>query len=300
MSAGDPALYAGVELGGTHTVCGVGRADGTLLHRSRTPTLDPEATLAEIEATLADYGRRFGRPRALGVAAFGPVRLDPMARDYGVIGPTPKTAWRGVDLLAELGARFDGPVDLQTDVIGAAIGESTWGAGVGCDPFVYLTVGTGIGAGILVRGRPLTGLLHPEIGHVRAPRAPGDAYPGACVFHRDCLEGLASGPSIVARWGARLEDLGPGHAAYEIIGHYLSHLVADTVLCVAPRRIVLGGGVMTNPDLFPAIRGGVRALLAGYLDVEELREGIDEFIVPPILGPDAGVLGAIAMAAGRV
>ncbi len=293
MSEGGRALYAGVELGGTNVVFGVGHADGTLLDRRQMSTLDPDTTLRGIARGLDELAGRFGPARGLGIATFGPVRLDPTARDYGSIGRTPKTAWRDVNVLQELGSRFGGPVDIQTDVIGAAIGEATWGAGRGRDPFVYITVGTGIGAGVLVHGRPITGLLHPEAGHLRAPRAPGDAYPGGCEFHRDCIEGLAAGPSIVARWGGRLEELDPDHPAYELIAHYLSHLVTDIVLCVAPRGIVLGGGVMTNLGLFPAIRAGVQRLLGGYLEVEELAERVGEFIVPPGLGPDAGVLGAI-------
>jgi fructokinase len=295
-ASSDDGVFFGVELGGTKVCCGVGRPDGTLVDRAQIPTRDPESTLSEVREAFAAFARRHGEPNAVGVAAFGPVRVDPRASDFGRIGATPKIAWRGFNVVDALRDTFDGPIALQTDVIGAAIGEARWGAGMGCDPFVYVTVGTGIGGGILANGSPITGLLHPEIGHIRPPRAPGDEYPGGCASHGDCLEGLAAGPSIVSRWGARLSELPDDHEAHDVVAHYLSHLALTLVLCVVPRRIVLGGGVMSSPGLLLRVRRGLRDLLAGYLAVAEIERDIDTYIVQPGLGADAGLLGAVALA----
>ncbi len=299
-AADEDAIYAGIELGGTKVGCAAGRSNGTLLHREEVPTRDPETTLADVRDVLDEFATRSGSPRALGIATFGPVRLNATASDYGCIGLTPKLPWRGVNLLNAFRSWRDLPIDIQTDVGGAAIGEATWGAAIGCDPVVYITVGTGIGGGVLVHGRPVTGLLHPEVGHMRVPRALNDSYAGGCPYHEDCIEGLAAGPSIVGRWGAQLNELPPEHPAYDTEAHYIAHLVVNTILSLSPQRIVLGGGVMSNAPLFPLIRNKVRELLNGYIAVDEIEKQIDQFVVPPRLGANAGVLGAIAMAVARV
>ena len=290
-------LFAGIELGGTKVVCGLGNRDGALLERHELPTRDPDRTLADVRAALEDFFEKRGSCAALGIASFGPVRLDTGAEDYGRIGPTPKAGWPGCDLPAFFRAWLDVPAALDTDVNAAALGEVRWGAARGCGSVVYLTVGTGIGGGILVGGRPVRGLLHPEVGHMRLPRADGDTFTGSCPYHGDCAEGLASGSAIVERWGGKLGDLAPEHPAYEQESHYLSHLIANLVLTLAPERVVLGGGVMSNRALFPRIRTRVQDLLNGFIAVDLVTSRIDEFIVPPGLGADAGVLGAIAMAA---
>lgn len=289
-------LVAGIELGGTKVVCGLGNRRGELLARQELPTRDPDRTLADVRAALEGFFRERGKCVALGIASFGPVRLDAGAADYGCIGPTPKTLWRGCNLPAFFRSWLDVPIALDTDVNGAALGEARWGAAMGCESVVYITVGTGIGGGIIVHGRPVRGLLHPEVGHMRLPRAKGDNFPGNCPHHGDCVEGLAAGSAIVERWGEQLDALAPGHQAYEYEAHYLSHLVVNLILTLVPERIVLGGGVMSNPALFPRIRDRVVESLNGFISIDMVESRIDELIVPPGLGADSGVLGAIAMA----
>lgn len=293
---GDPPVYVGIEFGGTKIVCGISRGDGKLVDRVSIPTREPVPTLADIRRVLADWRERHGESVGLGAATFGPIQLDPGSKDYGLIGHSPKVLWRGVNLARELAGETPGPVVVQTDVNGAALGEARWGAGAGCDPLVYITVGTGIGGGVLVNGRPVTGVQHPELGHMYVPRAPEDLYEGGCANHGDCVEGLAAGPSIVARWGKQLDQLPEGHAAYGLIAHYIAHLVVNVVLTVAPQRMILGGGVMSNLAVLPPIRRRVQALLNGFFAPRVIEDAIEEYVVPPALGGDAGVLGAVALA----
>ncbi len=293
-------VFAGVELGGTKVVCGLARSDGRLIERASISTREASPTLDEIRSVLADWREKYGPARALGAGTFGPIELNAASPDYGLIGQSPKVLWRGVNLVAELAECTPGPVVVQTDVNGAALGEARWGAGFGMDPFVYITVGTGIGGGVLVGGRAVTGVQHPELGHMYVPRAPEDLYEGGCANHGDCVEGLAAGPSIVARWGARLSELPEGHAAFRLISHYLAHLVVNVVLTVAPRRVVLGGGVMSNDALFRPVRTRVLALLGGFFAPGLIDDDIEGYLVPPALGNDAGVLGAAALAMDAV
>lgn len=293
-------IYAGIELGGTKIVCGVGTAAGALLGRVQFDTADPQSSLARLRNHIEGFTAQHGPLAGLGIGAFGPVHLDRRRPRYGRIGATPKTAWRDCDIVGFFSDWLSVPVTLDTDVTAAAVGEATWGAAVGCESAVYITVGTGIGAGALVGGSPIHGLLHPEVGHIRVPRADGDSYVGGCPYHADCIEGMAAGPAILARWGKRLDQLPSGHIAFEYTEHYLSHLVVNIVLTLAPERIVIGGGVMSGGDLYPQIRNRVGQLLNGYLDVSEITEHLDSFIVPPGLGGDAGLLGAIAMAMAGV
>ena len=293
-------VFAGVELGGTKVVCGLARRDGSLLERASIATREPGPTLDEVRDVLAGWSERYGPPAALGAATFGPIELDEASQDYGLIGHSPKVLWRGVRLTEELTSATPGPVVAQTDVNGAALGEARWGAGEGVDPLVYITVGTGIGGGVLVGGRALTGVQHPELGHMYVPRAPEDLYEGGCANHGDCVEGLAAGPSIVARWGANLSELPDGHAAYRLIAHYVAHLVVNVVLTVAPQRVILGGGVMSNEGLFPPVRRRVIQLLGGFFAPDAIEGDIERYIVPPALGGNAGVLGAAALAMDAV
>ncbi len=288
--------FAGVELGGTKIVCGLSTEDGELLERVRLDTEDPERSLPAVLATLQRFECTHGRYSGLGIGAFGPVYLNRKAANFGRIGQTPKLAWRGRDLFAYFRESQSAPIVLDTDVTMAAFGESTWGVAAEAGSIVYLTVGTGIGAGVLIDDVPVHGLMHPEVGHIRVPRAAGDEYAGGCPQHGDCVEGLTAGPAILARWGKSLGELPDGHPAFEQTAHYISHLVTNSVLFYAPEKIVLGGGVMANAALYPVIRARVQALLYGYVALPEIEHDIEELIVAPGLGDNAGVLGAAAMA----
>lgn len=291
--------YAGIELGGTKIICGLATSDGRVCERVEIETKAPDQTLLAIRTELEAFETRNGRFAGLGVGTFGPVCLEQTAANFGCIGPTPKLDWRNCNLHEYFADWLTVPVFLDTDVNAAAYGEAAWGAAVGCGSVVYITVGTGIGAGVLINGLPVHGLLHPEAGHIKVPRAPGDNFKGACSYHDDCVEGMAAGPAIIQRWGKKLLQLPPDHAAYAQTAHYLSHLVTNAILFLSPEKIVMGGGVMSNLELFPLIRHQVQALLNGYVAVHQIEHNIDNLIVPPGLGDDAGLLGAIAMAMSR-
>jgi fructokinase len=241
--------------------------------------------------------RRFAGIKAIGVGSFGPVDLQPESPHYGYITTTPKPGWQYANLAGPLREAFGVPVGFDTDVNAAALGEGRWGAAQGLDTFVYFTVGTGIGGGAMVNGKLLHGVLHPEMGHMILPReAQRDPFAGACPFHGSCLEGLAAGPAIEKRWGVRGETLPADHPAWTLEAHYLALGVVNVISILSPQRVILGGGVMSQQQLFPLIRAEVQCLLSGYLKAPQISEKIDEYIVPPALGDRAGVLGAIALA----
>lgn len=290
-------LVGAVEAGGTKFVCGVGTAPDDLREETRFPTTGPEETLGRTAAFLREAGERHGGLAAVGVGSFGPVDPEPGSPRYGHILSTPKPGWSGTDFVGRIRDELGLPVAFDTDVNAAAVGEGRWGAARGLDTFLYLTVGTGIGGGAMVRGRPLHGLLHPEMGHVRIPRhaeEEPDDFAGACPYHGDCLEGLASGPAMEERWGRPPEDLPADHPAWELEAAYLARGVVNHVLTLAPRRVVMGGGIMMRRELFPAIRERLRELLGEYVDAPELAD-LDRYVVPPGLGDRAGLLGALAL-----
>ena len=233
---------------------------------------------------------------AVGIASFGPVDLVAGSPTWGFITSTPKPGWRQTDLAGAVGRALGVPVGFDTDVNGAALGEWCWGAAVGVDQFIYLTVGTGIGGGVMIRGRPLHGLVHPEMGHLLVARRTDDDYAGCCPFHGSCLEGLASGPAIEGRWGAGPESLAADHPAWELEAHYLALGLANLVCALSPERILLGGGVMEQRQLFPLVRRKLAEHLDGYVQAPAITRENQEFIQPPALGRRAGVLGAIALA----
>ena len=289
------SLYGGIEAGGTKFVCAVGTGPDDLRAESRFPTTTPDETLARtIDFFRAAPGG--GRLAAVGIASFGPVDLDPRSSTWGHITTTPKPGWAGTDLAGPIGRALGVPVGFDTDVNGAALGEYRWGAARGLDSFVYLTVGTGIGGGAVIRGRPLHGLVHPEMGHLLIARRAGDDYAGRCPFHGSCLEGLASGPAMEERWGARAETLDSDHPAWELEAHYLASGLANLVCALSPQRIVLGGGVMEQRQLFPLVRRKLGELLNEYVQAAAITRENEEFIRPPGLGRRSGVLGAIALA----
>jgi fructokinase len=292
---GHARLFGAVEAGGTKFVCAIADEGGTLLTESRFPTADPESTLARVR-DFFKLGYRDSAPAALGVACFGPVILDRHAANYGFIGNTPKAGWSNIDVAVMLAREFSCPVGFDTDVNAAALAEHRWGAGSDTQNLVYVTVGTGIGGGVLIEGAPLHGLMHPEIGHIHPRRHELDSsFAGVCPFHGDCLEGLASGPAIFARTGSELQHLDAAHAQWEIEADYLGQLCAQLVLTLSPQRIILGGGVMAE-SLFPLVRRRTLHWLGGYIDRREILSSIERYIVPPALGARAGVLGALCLA----
>jgi fructokinase len=290
-------LYGGVEGGGTKFVCVVGRGPDDIAAETRIPTTTPEATLAQtVDFFRAESAAR-GPLAAIGVGSFGPVDLREGSATWGFITTTPKAGWAQTDVAGRLARELGVPVAFDTDVNAAAVGEARWGAAQGLDTFVYLTVGTGIGGGGLVGGQPMHGLVHPEMGHMLLPRDPSiDPFAGVCPYHAGCLEGLASGPALLARWGQPAETLPADHPAWRLEAHYLALAVANLVCTLSPQRVVLGGGVMEQAHLFPLIRHEVVSLLNGYIRAQEILGAIDAYIVPPGLGNRAGRLGAIAMA----
>ncbi|HEY2683357.1 MAG TPA: ROK family protein [Steroidobacteraceae bacterium] len=289
--------YGALEAGGTKFVCAVTDADAKILAETRLPTQDPASTLNATCQFFREAFSSWGAPAALGVASFGPVELNKNSPHYGHIGKTPKVGWSHTDIAGVLKREFGCPVGFDTDVNAAALAENRWGAGQDVDNLVYVTVGTGIGAGIIVNGAPIHGLMHPEIGHIYPRRHPADGdFKGVCPFHGDCLEGLASGPAIVARWGLELASLPPAHPQWDIEADYLGQLCAQLTATVSPQRIVLGGGVMSHPRLFAAIRERLKHWLGSYIDRAEVLTDTEHFVVPPALAHRSGVLGAVVLA----
>ena len=287
----DAPLIAGVELGGTKCVAILASGPDAIVERVEVPTTRPEETLAALEAAI-DGWRGFA---ALGIASFGPISIDRASGDYGSITITPKPHWAHTDVARRLARRYDVPTAFHTDVTGATLAEARWGAAKGLDDLAYVTVGTGIGVGLVAGGAPVDGLTHAELGHIRPPRLPGDDWSGSCPFHGACCEGLAAGPAIAARTGIRGEELPPDHPAWDAVAGALSHLLCTLALTGVPRRIVMGGGVMTgNPFLFPRLRAGMKALLNGYVAIPAI-EDVETFVVPAALGANAGPLGAIVL-----
>ncbi|NJS13745.1 MAG: ROK family protein [Sphingopyxis sp.] len=284
--------YACVEAGGTKFVVGIVSGDHDVREAARFPTTTPAETLSAVTEWLIAASRRNGTVRAAGVASFGPVSLDRNAADWGHIGVTPKPGWSGADIAGPIGRALDVPVGFDTDVNGAALAETKWGAATDQRVAVYVTVGTGIGGGIVVEGRTLRGLTHPEMGHIRLSRHEQDLrFAGTCPFHGDCLEGLASGPAIFARWGVPLSDLPHDHVAHVVIAHYIAQLCVNLQAMMEPGRIIVGGGVMATPLLLSRIQREAARLGGNYF-----KGDFSRVIVAPGLGDRSGLLGALALA----
>jgi fructokinase len=275
----------------------VGTGPADMREQVRFPTTSPEATLLEAVTFFRSAESRLGKLAAVGVASFGPVDLRPDSPTYGFITSTPKPGWANVDIAGTLRDALGVKVGFDTDVNAAALGEWRWGAARGLETFIYLTIGTGIGGGGMVNGRLMHGLVHPEMGHVRIPHdRQMDPFAGICPFHGDCLEGLASGPAMNARWLQPAEQLPPEHPGWALEARYLALALVNFICMLSPERIVMGGGVMSSGRLFPLIRQQALELLANYVRAPQLLNGIDDYIVPPWLGEHAGVLGALALA----
>ncbi len=291
-------LYGSIEAGGTKFICMIAGGPDDIRAEARFATTTPAETLGQVIRFFQTERERQPEPlEAVGIGSFGPVELDPASPTYGCITATPKPGWANTPLLGPIREALNLPVAFDTDVNAAAVGEGRWGAGRGLQNFVYYTIGTGIGGGAIINGQPLHGLVHPEMGHMRLPHDFNhDPFPGICPFHADCFEGLASGPAMRNRWGQPAELLPPEHPAWDLEAHYIAQALNNTLCVLSPQRIILGGGIMQQAQLFPLIRKWLRILVHQYIVSPALEEGLDSYIVPPALGSRAGGLGALALA----
>ncbi len=283
-----------LEAGGTKMVCSIGDERGNILQRAGFPTQMPEETINAI----IDFIGRFG-VKALGIGSFGPLDLHPSSPTYGCIMRCPRKEWSGYPLLSKLRSALSVPCAIDTDVNAAALAESILGAGKGTNSLLYVTVGSGIGGGLVLGDRIVHGLVHPEWGHMLMRPVRSETVPdGFCPFHRGCLEGLASGPAIEKRWGLSPRLMTPDHPAWDMEAEYLAEMCVNAIMTVSPEKIVLGGGVMQQSHLFPRVRSRVLELLGGYVLSDAVsKEGIGKYIVPPGLGVNSGVVGALLLGA---
>lgn len=297
-------LVGAIEAGGTKFVCAVGTGPGErILARCTFPTSDdPARLLAEVADWLIQQEKAYGKLQAVGIASFGPLDLAPDSPTYGHITSTPKPGWQNTDVVGSIRqALGDIPIGFDTDVNGAALGEYYWGHAAGLSDFVYITIGTGIGAGGMAGGHLLHGLVHPEMGHMFLPRLAGDTFSGACPYHGACWEGLCSGPAIKARTGLPAEDLAPDHAVWEMLTQYTAYAIVNIICVLSPQRVIIGGSVrkagrLGEEHFFRLIREKVQAALNGYIVSPALSgDAIQHYIVPPLLGDEAGLCGAIAL-----
>ncbi len=287
-------LYGGIEGGGTKFNCIVASGPEHIVAEARFPTTTPNETMSQvIEFFLPHLDQLHG----LGLGSFGPFDVFPDSPTYGYITTTPKPHWGNANILGMLRQKMNLPITIDLDVAVAGLGEATWGASRNDSHSLYLTIGTGIGGGYILNGRPLRGLVSLEMGHIRLARDPNlDPFQGACPYHGDCFEGLAAGPAVEKRLGQKGETLPDDHPYWELESGYIAQALVNYILSLAPQRIIIGGGVMQKDFMFPAVRRKVQALLNGYVQHEMLLNRIDEYIVPPALGGRSGMLGAIALA----
>lgn len=286
-------LYGGVETGGSWCVCALGSGPEGVEAMVKFPTSSPSETLERI----TDFFAAHPRPRALGVASFGPVDLHRSSPTWGYVTTTPKPGWQQTPLGPQLSERLRLPVVFDTDVGAAALAECLWGAGRGAQSLCYLTVGTGIGGGLVIDGRPWHGLMHPEVGHIRINHDRLlDPFPGSCPWHGDCWEGLASGAAIAARHGCAPEQLENPHPAWELEAGYLAQGLLNIICVASPQRVVIGGGVMQHQGLLELVRARLVRLLGGYLQTPLLAGDLTGFLLASELGDEAGVFGALALA----
>lgn len=279
-----------LEAGGTKMVLAVGNENGEIFEQVSIPTKAPEETMPAI---IEYFKER--KVEAVGVACFGPICLDKKSKKYGYITSTPKLAWKDYNIVGALKKELNIPIGFDTDVNGSCLGEATYGVAKGLDSVVYITIGTGIGAGILSEGKLLHGNLHPEAGHILMRRHPADAYKGHCPYHNDCFEGLASGPAISERWGNSPKELANNEKVWDMEGYYIAQALSTYILTLAPQKIILGGGVMHQSKLFPIIRRYVKDFLNGYLITKELND-LDNYIVPAGLSDNQGIIGCLELA----
>ncbi|EIJ81999.1 putative carbohydrate kinase [Bacillus methanolicus PB1] len=283
-------FLGGIEAGGTKFVCAVGNEDGSILKRIEIPTTVPEETIGKVIGFFKEF-----ELNAIGIGSFGPIDVNPESPAYGYITTTPKKAWNNYPFVQAIKEKFNIPIGFHTDVNAAALAESALGAAKGLNSCLYITVGTGIGAGAIVQGKLLEGLSHPEMGHILVRRHPNDNYKGNCPYHQDCLEGLAAGPAIEGRWNKKAEELQDRQEVWDLESFYLAQAIMQYVLILSPKKIILGGGVMRQKQIFTYIHKYIQQLLNNYIGLPELSTSIEDYIVPPGLKEDSGIVGALLL-----
>jgi fructokinase len=289
-------FFAGIEAGGTKFVCAIGNGMGEVLERTSVPTTNPEETMGKCKDFFQEMFRKYPFV-AIGVASFGPVDPDPASPYYGSITATPKKGWMNFNIVKNLQETFTMPIGFDTDVNGAAIGEARWGHGQGFDSLVYWTVGTGVGGGGILSGQLIHGLIHSEMGHIYVPQdKEEDPFSGVCPYHKNCLEGLASGTAMAERWQCDVADMPDDHPGIDLEAKYLAYAMVACIVITSPKRIILGGGVMNKNVLYSKVRTKTKELLNGYIVHRMILDDMDDFIVAPGLGNNAGVCGAFALA----
>jgi fructokinase len=291
-------LFGGIEAGGTKFKCVVADEKAKIILEKTIPTTEPESTIQDVISFFQkDVKDCLPEIKAVGIGSFGPLDLNPTSLDFGSITATPKPGWSYFPIKKTIEEALNIPTVIDTDVNAAALGEKMWGVGKEIEDLLYLTIGTGIGGGAVVNGRPIHGLIHPEMGHLQIPHDMAeDPFGGCCPFHGDCFEGLASGPALARRWGMLGEDLPEDHAAWALEAKYLAYALASYICILSPQRIVLGGGVMRRKQLFKFINSDLQKILNGYIQSPIILERPQEYIVAPALGERSGLLGSVALA----
>lgn len=287
-------ILGALEAGGTKMVCAVGDERGQVLERISIPTVSPEETMPR----MIEFFRKH-HIEALGIGCFGPINPVKGTATYGYITSTPKQAWQNYNIVGAFEEALGCPVGFDTDVNASMLGEITFGAARGLDSCIYVTIGTGVGVGVYVNGGLLHGMMHPEAGHILLQRHPEDSYAGKCPFHGNCLEGMAAGPAVEERWGAKGTELSEKQEVWELEAYYIAQACVNYTLVYSPRRIILGGGIMHQEQLFPMIRRQYRELMAGYVDTSELKD-LDGYIVPCSLEDNQGIMGCLQLAVDAV
>ncbi|MEW4309396.1 ROK family protein [Rossellomorea marisflavi] len=280
-------MLGAIEAGGTKFVCAVGDEQGTIIDRVQIPTTLPEETIPKV----IEFFRKHP-VKAIGIGSFGPIDVNRESASYGNVTSTPKVGWKDYPFVQAIKDAIPVPVGFNTDVNAAALGEATFGAAKGLDSCLYITVGTGIGAGAVVQGKLLQGLSHPEMGHILIRRHEDDPYEGKCPYHKDCLEGLAAGPAIEARWGVKGDQLVDKGEVWEMEGYYIAQALMQYIVIISPKKIILGGGVMKQKQIFPIIYKHLEKMINGYVNLPPL----EDYIVSPGLGDNAGITGSLMLA----
>lgn len=283
-------ILGALEAGGTKMVCAIGDENGNIFEQVSIPTETPEITMPKMISYFKEKGIE-----ALGIGCFGPIDPDPDSDTYGYITSTPKLAWANYNIVGAFRDALECPVGFDTDVNGSVLGEVTFGQAKGKKCVVYVTIGTGVGAGIYIEGKLLHGMLHPEAGHILMKKRADDTYGGKCPYHKTCMEGLAAGPAIEERWGKKAIELKDNQAVWDLEAYYIAQALANYILILSPDMIILGGGVMHQEQLFPLIRKYVTEMLNGYIKTEELAD-MEHYIVPASLHDDQGIMGCLELA----